>query len=145
MTLKTPLSVEESSTPICDVRIVLPDWDWKPLAHGECGYSMISDPEGVEDMVGQVLSVTGGKAGVTLASRLVPGQVIPTHTDHHDNNCTRRVHVPLKTNPRAFFLTQDGQFHMELGKAYVINPAMPHGVVNEGEEDRIHLMFNVVG
>jgi hypothetical protein len=31
---------------------------------------------------------------------------------------------------------------MEVGKVYIVNTLIPHGVVNDGPTDRIHLMFD---
>lgn len=115
------------------------DYDWKPLAHAQKGYAMIQNPPGVEDIVEAAAKEVGGTPYNILLSRVVPGQVIERHTD---KAYTKRVHVPLQTNPKAYFIT-DEPLHMQLGKVYVVDPSKPHSVVNEGDTDRIHLMFDV--
>jgi hypothetical protein len=76
-------------------------------------------------------------------SNVLSGQRLPPHTDGNDDKCEQRVHVPLKTNPGCRFTCDGEQFHMEVGKAYEINPTLWHGVENFGSSERIHLMFNV--
>lgn len=125
-------------------KVSVPDVEWKPLAHGVGGYAMISDPPGCDEIVSEILGEMEGRAGVMFLSRVVPGQEIPVHKDGHDDGCTERVHVPLQTNTRAFFIIGGKKVHMQKGRYYVIDPTEPHGVINEGKSDRIHLMFNVL-
>ena len=87
----------------------------------------------------------GRRRGMTLFSRLVPGQVIPEHLDGHDGHCHTRFHVPLTTNPACVFVVDGEAFHMAVGSAYVIDPTKLHSVANGGTTDRIHLIFNAVG
>jgi hypothetical protein len=122
----------------------VPKVDWQSLAHGAEGYAMISNPPGCEEIISEVLSDLGGSCGVVFLSRIVPGQEISVHVDGHDDGCRERVHVPLKTNNRAFFIIGGKKLHMRRGQYYVIDPTEPHGVINEGKSDRIHLMFNVL-
>ena len=53
-----------------------------------------------------------------------------------------RVHVPIKTNPSAFFI-MDKAYQMEEGFVYMVNVGRPHAVVNHGDCRRIHFMFEV--
>lgn len=115
---------------------------WGEPAHGG-GCIMIPNPEGFEIVM---RAIAGGRQiGFNAISRVIAGGEIPEHTDHHDNGCRERFHIPLQTNPKAFFITGGKRFHMKVGKAYVIDPAQPHSVVNGGKADRIHLIFNVLG
>ena len=87
----------------------------------------------------------GRRRGMTLFSRLVPGQYIPPHRDGHDGHCKVRIHVPLSTNPACVFVVGGDAFHMAVGSAYVIDPTEVHSAVNGGASDRVHLIFNAVG
>jgi Aspartyl/Asparaginyl beta-hydroxylase len=62
---------------------------------------------------------------------------------------SRRIHVPLKTNPmaRIGFLTSPDALvtvHMKKGTVYEFNNEVPHAGVNNGTEDRWHLMMDVI-
>lgn len=76
-------------------------------------------------------------------STLVPMQFLGTHEHGIGPDMHKwcfRVHVPIKTNPSAFFI-MDKAYHLEEGCAYIINVARPHAVVNHGDDRRIHFMF----
>lgn len=73
-----------------------------------------------------------------------------TIKDHIDNDLyhTIRVHVPLITDIYNIFAIKDslGKYsylNMEVGKAYFINAAMSHFVVNGSAQDRLHLIINL--
>ncbi len=133
-----------SDLTICKVSTLVPQVEWKPLAHGVAGFAMIESPHGVEGMIDAVLKHVEGTVGTVWLSNVVPGQEIPLHTDEHDDGCTRRIHVPLQTNRRARFFYGGGNYYFRKNKAYMINPLVEHGVFNGGKTDRIHLMFNVL-
>lgn len=118
-----------------------------PVGERPGEYAMLDVmPPQVTPVVRQVLKhLSGRKQGITFLSRLVPNQFIEMHTDHHDNDCQMRVHVPLMTNELAIFSTEGKNYHFQVGYAYVIDPTREHGAYNGGDTDRIHLMFNAVG
>jgi hypothetical protein len=72
-----------------------------------------------------------------------PGQVHPAHKDIQPPYWVTRVHVPVTTNDKVIFTMDDGEHHMEVGKAYRFNTLVTHAVVNGGETDRVHLVFDV--
>lgn len=121
----------------------LDELPWKPNPHGVCG--MIRNPPRIEEFFELVKGhFDCSSIGLNMVSKVVPKQVIPIHTDRHDNGCRVRIHVPLKTNPDAWFYTRKEFHHMKLGTAYMVDPSWEHGVVNLGRGDRIHLVFNLV-
>lgn len=76
-------------------------------------------------------------------STMVPSQFLGTHNHGIGPDMDRwigRVHVPIKTNPSAFFL-MDKAYQLEAGSAYMVNVERPHAVVNHGDAPRIHFMF----
>lgn len=116
---------------------------WKPNPHGVCG--MIRYPPQVEEFFNFVKEYFDEPVlGMNMVSKVIKGQAIQLHADRHDGECKTRVHIPLKTNPDAYFYTGGSFHHMEAGQVYVIDPSEEYGVVNLGKEDRIHLIFNVV-
>jgi hypothetical protein len=119
----------------------MPEIDWLPSGKGEFG--MQRGAPWAQREIDWILEEYGlGRQGLTLVSLLIPGQEISVHTDHHENNCRARIHVPLLTNLECLFISDGDEWHMQVGRAYLIDPTMPHGVVNRGSTDRIHLIFN---
>lgn len=60
---------------------------------------------------------------------------------HPDNDEFLKIHIPIKTNPNAWFFFEDEKFNMEVGHAYMVNTVLPHGTDNQGDTDRVHLIF----
>lgn len=86
----------------------------------------------------------GRVRGTTFLAKLVPGQVVPAHTDAEDDSCTQRVHVPLLTNEAAVFVQGRAVERLPVGWAYLFDPTAEHSAVNNGTTDRVHLFFNAV-
>jgi hypothetical protein len=79
-----------------------------------------------------------------MLARLQAGQHIDLHSDGAGSNLrTHKIHVPLVTNPDAHYLCGEQGFHLVEGHAWEVNNIRPHGAVNNGSEDRIHLIFEV--
>ncbi len=61
-------------------------------------------------------------------------------------NKLMRIHIPIKTNNEVKFHTwidsDENITHMEYGSAYYLDTRKPHKAVNNGDEDRIHLVFD---
>jgi hypothetical protein len=78
----------------------------------------------------------------TIRQTSIAGHPPGTKIDLHlDNDEFLKIHIPIKTNPDAWFCFEDEQFNLEAGSAYMINTAIPHGTDNLGTTDRIHLIF----
>lgn len=79
-----------------------------------------------------------------MLARLQAGHRIDLHRDGAGSNLrTHKIHVPLITNPGAFFLCGPNRHHLAHGHAWEVNNIAPHGGVNEGDADRIHFIFEV--
>jgi hypothetical protein len=74
---------------------------------------------------------------------LEPWQVHPAHTDVQPSNWLVRIHIPIITNKGAITIMDDGEHHMEVGKAYRFNTLATHAVYN-GDTYRAHLVFDVL-
>lgn len=58
------------------------------------------------------------------------------HNDH-----TKRLHIPVVTNPHCFLVFEDGLVHLPAtGKAYEIDTTRYHSAMNASKEDRIHIV-----
>jgi hypothetical protein len=60
---------------------------------------------------------------------------------HPDNDEFLKIHIPIITNPDAWFLYEDEKFNMQVGNAYLVNTTILHGTYNQGSTDRIHMIF----
>jgi hypothetical protein len=60
---------------------------------------------------------------------------------HPDNDEFLKIHIPIITNPDAWFFYEDEKFNMQVGNAYLVNTVLPHGTDNLGTTDRIHMIF----
>lgn len=60
---------------------------------------------------------------------------------HPDNDEFLKIHIPIVTNPDAWFCFEDEKFNLEVGSAYMVNTAILHGTDNLGTTDRVHLLF----
>ncbi len=79
-----------------------------------------------------------------MLARLQAGQAIDLHSDGAGSNLrTHKIHVPLITNPGALYMCGEQGFHLAEGRAWEVNNIRPHGGMNSGDEDRIHLIFEV--
>ena len=79
-------------------------------------------------------------------SRLIPGRGYEFHRDPQPDDWITRVHVPVITNPDAWFAWEPDsgrRVNFEAGKAYSFNTLVPHAFWNDGTADRIHLTFDV--
>lgn len=81
-----------------------------------------------------------------MLSRMLPGQSHPYHTDVQRSDCVTRVHVPITTNPGCWMMFEDEgeRVHFETGRAYTFNTLARHAFGNDGDEPRVHLIFEVL-
>lgn len=79
-----------------------------------------------------------------MLAKLVAHGAINRHRDGAGTNLvTHKIHVPLQTNPKALFEAGNAIVHLERGRAYEVNNVGAHAARNDGEEDRIHFIFEV--
>lgn len=78
-------------------------------------------------------------------AKLPAGADIPAHVDaasSFDN--VHRIHIPLFTNPDVEFIVDRKRVIMDEDHAYEINNKLMHGVINNGDKDRIHLIIDLL-
>lgn len=76
----------------------------------------------------------------TIITGHPPGTFIDQHIDSEE---FVKIHIPIKTNNDSFFIFGEEKFNLEVGNAYIVNTAMKHGTENNGDTDRIHLIFKI--
>jgi hypothetical protein len=78
---------------------------------------------------------------VMLARMAAGGEIKP----HRDANAAakwpHKIHVPLLTNDRVTFYVDGVGYHLPEGEAAEVNNMGVHAVKNDGDTDRIHLIF----
>lgn len=81
-------------------------------------------------------------------TKLAPGKEIPFHVDYNVDYAVRCI-CPIYTDAKVVNqFKRNGEieeYHLEAGKAYFLNIAYPHAVINKSDKPRIALMFSLDG
>jgi hypothetical protein len=76
---------------------------------------------------------------------ITPGGHTSWHRDMADHLYGVRLHIPVITNPDTAFETAEGAFHMSGdGSCYLVAVNRVHQAYNKGQEDRIHIIMDVI-
>jgi hypothetical protein len=101
--------------------------------------------ESVKPIVKYLESIIDGKMGKVVLINLPSGKDILEHQDKGDYlDIVRRFHIPIITNENVWFKVEDEVKNMKAGECWEINNSKPHSVKNEGIENRIHLMIDIM-
>lgn len=66
------------------------------------------------------------------------------HRDGRDDEYAVRLHVPIFTNEKCFFECEEGTVHLPAdGHGCLLRVNRMHKVINDSDEDRIHLIMSV--
>lgn len=77
-----------------------------------------------------------------MLARMAPGGIIKMHVDANPAaKWPHKIHVPLLTSDKVTFFIGNTGYHFVEGEAVEVNNLGPHGVRNDGDTDRIHLIF----
>ncbi len=80
--------------------------------------------------------------GKVMLAKLRRGAKIGLHEDTPISSAyPHKIHIPISTNPGVKFFIDNLTYHLEVGQAYEVNNRTIHGGANEGDSDRIHLIF----
>jgi hypothetical protein len=86
-----------------------------------------------------------GKVGRVLLTKLLPNKKISQHKDYQRylvlNN---RCHIPIITNEKVNFIVGEESINMKEGDCWEINNARVHSVINDSDQDRIHLIVDII-
>jgi len=94
-----------------------------------------------------ILEKTNGEGYLLRAIlvKLFKNSDIPSHRDTANETFkySRRIHIPIVTNPSCLFTVGEETIHMKEGEIWEMNnDKLEHSVVNNGDEDRIHLIID---
>ena len=76
-----------------------------------------------------------------MLARLPAGGEVSGHSDGEASHYIHKIHVPLVTNPETIFRVGQQHMHMPVGEIIEVNNKRNHAVRNDGDCDRIHLIF----
>lgn len=85
---------------------------------------------------------TKGDSPRIMLAKLPKKSEVKKHIDKSPSaQFPHKIHIPLQTNEKVFFYADGEAVHMEVGRAYEVNNNQMHWAVNNGDTDRIHLIF----
>jgi|688.fasta_scaffold432349_2 hypothetical protein len=120
---------------------------WEPY---EPYAGSIREPESllyrlVEPIIKDLEQLHNGKVGKAILTKLKAGKKVNGHTDRGNYlDISRRNHIPITTNNKVFFAIGEGLLNMYEGECWEINNMQYHEVINDSEEDRIHLIIDII-
>ena len=76
------------------------------------------------------ISISGHPSGVCI-------------DQHVDTDKYLKIHLPIIASEQSFFVFDNIEYNLQPGKAYLVNTNLPHGTINKGNIDRVHLFFKV--
>ena len=125
-------------------------WPQQPALRGELRPAMVNDcawfrfGNETDPLINSImLDVFPGRVQRNrMLSVIMPGHDIDPHSDRQPHGWMTRIHVPLVTNPNAWFVF-DSTHHLAFGFAYAVDVTKRHYVHNHGTTPRVHLMFDV--
>ncbi len=116
--------------------------DWRG-AHDRPAWARWRDL--LEPVLSQAVRDYGYARGVfprVMLARMPPGGVIHPHVDANPAaKWPHKIHVPLTTNPGVVSFFGGEEHGFPEGEAVEVNNLGPHWVRNDGDADRIHLIF----
>lgn len=88
--------------------------------------------------------VEGERLGRVLVTRLAPGRKITPHVDGGaPATYYERFHVVLSASPGCLFRSGDETVQMRAGEVWWFDNTKEHEVVNNGVDDRVHLIIDI--
>jgi hypothetical protein len=94
----------------------------------------------------QVLSRIGAVWGRTRLMKLTGQAEVTPHFDiNYYWRARARVHVPIATKPTVRFICGEGEVNMGPGECWIFDTWRQHQVLNDADDERIHLVADTVG
>jgi hypothetical protein len=111
----------------------------------DCAKPKATDALGRCPVLQQLLADLGLNYMMVRLARMDPGTNLWEHKDYLElgRKPDIRLHLPIKTNPKAYFGAPGRRSHLPAGKLYAIRPTSAHGACNYGSTARIHLIVDV--
>lgn len=101
--------------------------------------------EKLEPILQQATSAYGYTRGDyprVMLARMAPGGNIKQHVDNGPAaRWPHKIHIPIQTNEKVNFFIAPENYYFKEGQAVEVNNLGPHAVQNNGDTNRIHLIF----
>lgn len=105
-------------------------------------FSILTDARPL--IFGLMSSVQGERIGRCLITRLPPGGKIDAHVDSGSPaDYYDRYHIVLNSSPGCVFRAGEEKVYMRTGEIWWFDNTIEHEVVNNGADDRIHLVIDI--
>ena len=99
----------------------------------------------VDKIIKDLESVHDGRVSLAMIVKLLPDSDIIPHADESKYlGVVRRHHIPLKTNEEVLFHIDGERINMKVGECWEINNSKVHHVTNNSNEDRVHLIIDIL-
>jgi hypothetical protein len=103
----------------------------------------------VNDLIFPILEVmekkTNGLVARAILARLPAKSSVHPHIDSGRLfESSRRFHIPIITNPKCSVVVADREVFMGSGECWEISNLRTHSAVNDGDTDRVHLIFDIM-
>lgn len=99
----------------------------------------------VNEICNDLEKMYNGKCSIAMIVKLLSDSDIDPHQDDTEYlGLTRRHHIPLQTNNNVFFNVGTEKINMKVGECWEINNSKVHFVENNSNEDRIHLIVDIM-
>jgi len=99
----------------------------------------------LEPVLAEAVRAYGYARGVfprVMLAQMPPGGVIHPHVDANPAaKWPHKIHIPVLTNAGVVSCFGGGEHRFAPGEAVEVNNLGPHWVRNEGDTDRVHLIF----
>lgn len=83
-----------------------------------------------------------GAIKTVIIAKLKAGYGIDKHIDGSPSYYfLHKIHIPIETNDKVSFYIDPQNYYLEEGMAYEVNNVVSHSVQNEGDTDRVHIIF----
>lgn len=81
---------------------------------------------------------------MSFLARLAPRSDVGIHSDSSEflETC-HRIHIPIVTNNLVYYIIDGVKYNWAEGQIYEFDNTRLHGVENQSDHARIHLMFNL--
>ena len=76
-----------------------------------------------------------------MLAKLPARSEISRHSDGDASHYIHKIHVPLITNPETIFHVGTEARHLPAGEIFEVNNKRVHAVKNNGDQDRVHFIF----
>lgn len=90
-----------------------------------------------------VSSIYGGGISKIMLAMIPSKKCVKKHRDTNELEKIHRTHIPIVTHKNVDFFVRDGNYNMEFGILYELSNCELHGVTNNSDVDRIHLIVDV--